>query len=115
MYNIKKIYQYAGKCDDQQNLKDILYAATVSTPKESTDDSPSFPITKTTVKKLSAKKPLCLFTNIFEVKKKTEKRRVGAAQFKRRAIKICNILWYNKNEKGIQKSMIISNVICMHG
>ena len=22
--NIKKIYQHAGKCDDQQNLKDIL-------------------------------------------------------------------------------------------
>ena len=23
MNNIKKIYQHAGKCDDQQNLKDI--------------------------------------------------------------------------------------------
>ena len=27
-----KIYQHAGKCDDQQNLKDILDAAIVSTP-----------------------------------------------------------------------------------
>ena len=27
--NIKKIYQYAGKCDDQKKLKDILYAAMV--------------------------------------------------------------------------------------
>ena len=27
--NIKKIYQHAGKCDDQQNLKDILHATMV--------------------------------------------------------------------------------------
>ena len=32
MNNIKKIYQHAGKCDDQQDLKDILDAAMVSTP-----------------------------------------------------------------------------------
>ena len=30
--NIKTIYQHAGKCDDQQNLKDVLDAAIVSTP-----------------------------------------------------------------------------------
>ena len=30
--NIKKIYQHAGKCDDQQNLKDIIDASVVSTP-----------------------------------------------------------------------------------
>ena len=29
----KKIYQHAGKCDDQQNLKGILDAAMASTPK----------------------------------------------------------------------------------
>ena len=29
--NIKKIYQHAGKCDDQQNLKVILDADMVST------------------------------------------------------------------------------------
>ena len=29
---IKKIYQHAGKCGDQQNLKDILDAALVLTP-----------------------------------------------------------------------------------
>ena len=29
--NIKKIYQHAGKCDDQQNLKDIIGADMVST------------------------------------------------------------------------------------
>ena len=29
---IKKIYQHAGKCYDQQNLKDIIDADMVSTP-----------------------------------------------------------------------------------
>ena len=46
----KKIYQHEGKCDDQQNLKDIIDAAMVSTTEEITDDSPSFPTTQTTVK-----------------------------------------------------------------
>ena len=32
MSNIKKIYEHAGKCDDQQNLKDIIDAAILSTP-----------------------------------------------------------------------------------
>ena len=27
MNNIKKMYQHSGRCDDQQNLKDIRYAA----------------------------------------------------------------------------------------
>ena len=30
--NIKKIYQHAGKCDDQQNLKYDIDADMVSTP-----------------------------------------------------------------------------------
>ena len=32
MNNITKIYRHAGKCYDQQNLKDILEAALLSTP-----------------------------------------------------------------------------------
>ena len=32
MNNIKNIYQHAGKCDDQQNLKDIIDADILSTP-----------------------------------------------------------------------------------
>ena len=32
MNNIKKIYQHTGKCDDQQNIKDIIDAAILSTP-----------------------------------------------------------------------------------
>ena len=43
--NIKKIYQHAGKCDDQQNFKDILDAAMVLTPEGVTDDSSNVPTT----------------------------------------------------------------------
>ena len=39
MNNTKKIYQHAGKCDDQQNLKDIIYAAILSTTEGVTDNS----------------------------------------------------------------------------
>ena len=42
----------------------------------------------TPVKKPSAEKSLCLFTNILNVKNKIAKRRVGAAKFKHRAIKV---------------------------
>ena len=30
--NIKNIYRHEGKCDDQQNLKDIIDAVILSTP-----------------------------------------------------------------------------------
>ena len=33
--NTKKIYQHAGKCDDQQNFKDIIESALLSTPEDS--------------------------------------------------------------------------------
>ena len=39
--NIKKIYQHAGKCDDQQNLKDVIDASILSTPEGVTDNSPN--------------------------------------------------------------------------
>ena len=70
MNNIKKIYQHAGKCDDQQNLQDILDADMVSTPEGVTDNSPGVPMTPTLVKKPSASKSLCLFTNKLDVKQK---------------------------------------------
>ena len=50
----KNIYQHAGKCDNQQNLKDILDASMVSTPEEVTDNSPNVPLTSITVKEPSA-------------------------------------------------------------
>ena len=46
---MKKIYQYSGKCDDQQKFNDILEADMFSTPEEITDDSLILPMTKTTV------------------------------------------------------------------
>ena len=41
MDNIKKIYEHESKCDDQQNLKDIIDAALLSNPEELTDHSPN--------------------------------------------------------------------------
>ena len=79
MNNIKKIYQQAGKCDDQQNLKDILDAAIISTLEGVTDNIPNVHMTSTPVKKPSARKSLCLFTNILDVKPKTANRRFVAA------------------------------------
>ena len=45
MNNIKKIYQHAGKCDDKQNLKDIIDSAILSTPEGVTDKSPNVHMT----------------------------------------------------------------------
>ena len=61
--NIKKIHQHAGKCDYQQNLKDILDAAMVPTPYGVSDKSHNVPLISTRVKKPSASNSLCLFTN----------------------------------------------------
>ena len=51
MNNIKKIYQHAGKCDDQQNLKDILDAAMVPTPEGVTHNITNVPMPSTPAKK----------------------------------------------------------------
>ena len=82
MKNIKKIYQYAGNCNDQQNLKDILETDILSTPEGFTDNSPNMHITSSPVKKTSDKKSLCLFTKILAVKPTTAKRRFVAAKKK---------------------------------
>ena len=49
MNNIKNIDQHAGKCYNQQKLKDILDDAMVSTIEGVTDDSPNVPMTSTPV------------------------------------------------------------------
>ena len=74
MNNIKKKYKHAGKCDDQQNLKNILEAAILSTTERFTENSPNVPMPSTPVKKPSARKSLCLFTNILNVQPKISKR-----------------------------------------
>ena len=53
---------------------------------------------------------------MFDDKKKTAKRHVGAENQKSEPLKLeisCGPT--KQNEKGIQKSMIILNIICMHG
>ena len=67
--NIKNIHKQAGKCDDQQQFKDIIEAAMVSTPEGFTNKIPISLMTSTPVKKPSPQKSLCLFTNILEVEK----------------------------------------------
>ena len=102
MNNIKNIYQHAGKCDDQQKLKDIIDAAILSTPEGVTDNSPNVHITSTPVKKPSARKSLCLFTNILDVQPKTAKCRFVAAKSRRKAMKVCNSLWTKKTKKSFK-------------
>ena len=62
-------------------------------------------MTPTPVKKPSARKSLCLFTNILDVKKKTVTRRVGGAKSKYKAIKYRTPPWSLK-PKGKGKSKI---------
>ena len=69
LQDINKSYKYASKCDDQKQFKDILEAAMFSTSEVSTNNSPISPMTSTPVKKPSARKSLCIFTNILDVKK----------------------------------------------
>ena len=54
MNNIKKNL-HAGKCDDQQNLKDIIDTTILSTPEGVTDNIPNVPMASTPVKKPSAR------------------------------------------------------------
>ena len=57
----------------------------------------------TPVKKPIARKSLCLFTNILNVKPKTAKRHVGSTKYKRKAMKVGSNLWTNKKRKGYSK------------
>ena len=86
--NTKNIYQHAGKCDDQQNLKNIVDAAMVLTTEGVTDNIPNAPMASTPVNKPSFKKSLCLFTNILDVKPKTAKRLIVDAKSNCRAMKV---------------------------
>ena len=64
-----------GKCDDQQNLKDILEATLLSNLEGFTYISPNVHMTSSPVKKPNASKSLCLFTNILDVQLKTARPR----------------------------------------
>ena len=51
MNNIKNIYQHAGKCDDKQNLKDIIDAAIICTTEGVIYNIPNVHMISTPVKK----------------------------------------------------------------
>ena len=59
----------------------------VSTPERFTNNSPRSPMAPTPFNKLSARKSLCLFTKIIDLKKKTATHRFGAAKSNLMAIK----------------------------
>ena len=71
----------------------------VLTPEGVTYDSPNVHIKSSPFKKPIARKSLCLFTNILDVKPTTEKRRFVAAKFRHKAMKMCNNLWTKKIKK----------------
>ena len=50
------------------------------------------------VKKPSASKSLCLFTNILDVQPKTAKHRFVDAKSKHKSMKVCNSLWKKKQK-----------------
>ena len=81
MNNIKKMYQHAGNCDDQQNLKDIIEAALLSTPEGFKIKVLMCICHQYQLKKPSARKSMCLFTNILNFKPKTAKRRFVPAKY----------------------------------
>ena len=103
--NIKNIYQHAGKCEDQQNLKDIIDSAMVSTPEGVTDNSPNVTMTSTPAKKPSASKSLCLFTKILDIKPKTAERLIVAAKYKHRAMKVGTSQWTKKTKRKVHSKM----------
>ena len=99
LQNIKELYKHAGKCDNQQKIKDILEAPVVSTPEGFTNNSPIYPMTPTPDNKTSARKSLCLFTNILDVEKKTAICTFGAAKSNCKSIKSGTTPWALKPKK----------------
>ena len=95
----QKLYKQAGKCDDQHQLKNIPEAAIVSTPEVFTNESTISPMASAPVKKPSDRKPLCIFTNILGMRKKTATRRVGYAESKHKVIKYGTTTWELKKKR----------------
>ena len=99
LQNINKLYRHAGKCDNQQQFKYIIKAAMVSTNEGVTNNSHRSSMTPTTVKKPSARKPLCLLTHILDVKNKTATRWFGDDKSKRKADKEVTTPWALKPKR----------------
>ena len=84
---INKLYISAGKCDYQQQNKAIIEAEMLSTPERSTDNSPVSPGPSVTFRNPSEIKPLHVFTEVLDVKKKTSVCRVVDDKSKRKSIR----------------------------
>ena len=69
LQNINKSYKLAGKWNNHQQFKYIIESTMVSTTYGFADNSIRYPITPTPIKKPSARKSLCLFTNLLDVRK----------------------------------------------
>ena len=67
--NIKKLYKSSVKYDDQHKSKAILELAMVSTPEMSTDNSMMSPDHYVIIKNPNTIISLCLFTEVWDVKK----------------------------------------------
>ena len=105
LQNINKLYKRYGKCDDQKQFKYILEAAVVYNLGGFTYNSPRSPMNPTPVKKKSARKSLCLFTNILDVKKKTSILQVGSAKLKNKAIKLVTTPWEMKTRQKVNSKI----------
>ena len=81
----------------------------VSTPEGFTNNSPRSPMTPTTAKKPIARKSLCLFTDILDVKKRTAIRGFGYVKSKRKANKAETIPWELKPKRKLN-SRINDNI-----
>ena len=65
----------------------------VYNPEIFTDNSAISTGPSMTIKNTSARKSLCIFTEVFYAKKKTSVHQVGAAKSKRKAIRAGSMLW----------------------
>ena len=69
--NINKLYKSDGKCDNQQQYKDIIEAAMVSTSEEITEKISMSHSTYVPVPKPSTRKSLHTFLKVLDIKHKT--------------------------------------------
>ena len=92
--NINKLYKSSGKCDNQQRYKTILEAEMFSTHYGFNGNSPVSPGFSVTVKNPIARKLLCQFTELFDVKSKSAARRLVDAKSKRELFISVIMLWY---------------------
>ena len=93
--NIKKLYQTTRKYANQHHCKAILEAAMISTPEGCINNSSMTPNQYLSTKKPSARKSLCQFSEILDVKHKTTISRSVATKENLKEIKTGNVFWPN--------------------